>query len=205
MKLFYPNPFLRSTPISKNFLEIGAPSLLLQYSGKLYRSQKRIRLCVDAIRIDSIHPNASRLSSEEPWGHAIYWLPWLVPLIGIKGDRDRDPNDRRDPWISATPASCESEACQNQVPAGLRICRFPDRLSTPAGSTDGKWLRSVLLSWGSDLPYESSPGKLWSGRGIEPATFDLESQMTGPSPHRQSFNSPATMLAPSSFPTISGS
>jgi hypothetical protein len=24
------------------------------------------------------------LSSEEPWGHAIYWHPWLVPLIGIK-------------------------------------------------------------------------------------------------------------------------
>ncbi|MBO1907376.1 hypothetical protein J4G37_20985, partial [Microvirga sp. 3-52] len=52
MKLFYPNPFLRSTPISKKFLEIGVPSLLLQYSGKLCRSQKRIRLCVDAIRID---------------------------------------------------------------------------------------------------------------------------------------------------------
>ena len=59
MKLFYPNPFRRSTPISKNFPEIGAPSLPPQYSDKLQRSQKRIRLCVNIIRIDAIHPNAS--------------------------------------------------------------------------------------------------------------------------------------------------
>jgi hypothetical protein len=206
MKLFYPNPFPRSTPISKNFLEFGAPSLLLlQYSGKLHRSQKPIRLCVDTIRIDSIHPNASRLSSEEPWDHAIYWLPWLVPLIGIKRDRDRDPNDRRDPWISATPASCESEACPNQVPAGLRICRFPDRLSTPASLISGKWLKSALLPSKSSLPYKGLSGRVERALGIEPATFGLGSQIPGPSPHPQSFNSPATMLDTSSSLPVSES
>jgi hypothetical protein len=157
MKLFYSNPFPRSTPSSKKFSRNRRFRSPVKYSDKLQRSQKRIRLCVRIIRIDLVNPDASTLSSEEPWRHAIYWRPWLVPLIGIKKDRDRDPNEKRDPRISAASASYGSEARPNQVPAGLRICRFRDRLSTPERTIG----RSVAFA----IPFSSKKRSSRTGCG----------------------------------------
>jgi hypothetical protein len=172
MKLFYPNPFLRSTPISKIFFEIGAPQPSSSVFGQVSSFAKAYSPLRERHSDRSNPSECFSMSSEEPWEHAIYWHPWLVPVIGIKRDRDRDPNDQRDPKISAASASCESEACPNQVPAGLRICRFPDRLSTPASPLDGKSLPGALLPSKSSRQYEYSPGKFGAGDGNR--THDIQ-------------------------------
>ncbi len=99
MKLFYSNPTGRSTLIFEYFSKFCAALTVTQYSHKLHRSQKRIRLCVYVFLINLIDPETSSMSSEEPWRFTNCWQNWLVPPIRTFERLSSGPRVR--------PGSCE--------------------------------------------------------------------------------------------------
>jgi hypothetical protein len=174
MKLFYSNPFPRSTPFSKKFSRIRRSRPPIKYSDKLQRSQKRIRLCVGIIRINLVNPNASTLSSEEPRRHAIYWLPWLVPLIGIKkiatGTRTRSeirgsrPRRRR---MGVKLARTKFRRGCGYVDSEI-VCQHPEERS------EDRWRSLLPFPPRSGLQGGYAPGGPVRAAGVEPATFSKE-------------------------------
>jgi hypothetical protein len=114
MKMFYPNPFRRSTPFSKFFLEIGIvpmPSFSIQPSFSIRRSVfASASTCSRAI--SSIRkPSLFRQRSHEG-------LPYTGAHGSCRGSGpcrtpDQDPDEQGDPEISVMPASFEIEARPN--------------------------------------------------------------------------------------------
>jgi hypothetical protein len=66
MKMFYPNPFFRSTSISNFFRNHCHPAPLLSIQTSFSIRKARICLCVYLIQINDIDPTSFCFPSEEP-------------------------------------------------------------------------------------------------------------------------------------------
>ena len=106
-------------------------SSISQYLAKLRRLQK---LFVSAFTLHRMMGVTRYLliSVRGAMQDASKWQPWLMPLIRIFDD----PDPTRTIWqgpeeLSLVGVFLILKLAWTESPAGLRICRLPDRLSTP--------------------------------------------------------------------------